>query len=174
MKKHILAINLSSCFVALTTQAATDTVTFAGTVTNATCDTQIETGGVSTPSRQINLGTVGLGETGDPVTFKIHSIDSNNGGPCASATFGATVLWTAANFDLNGLMNTTGTATGAYATILAKPTGGTSQLITGPNPSVDFPAQDIATEGMTFDASLVGAATAGTYTSVATYSIAYK
>ncbi|WP_114766728.1 hypothetical protein [Vibrio rhodolitus] len=174
MKKSVLAITFTSCFFAFNAQANTSSVTFSGTVTNVTCDTEILTGGVATPSRQINLGTVGLGETGAPVTFKIQSIDPVNGGPCVSAQNGATMLWTAANFDSNGLTNASGTATGAYATILAKPTGGTAQLITGPSPSVSFPSEDISTHGMTFDASLVGDTTPGTYTSVATYSIAYK
>ncbi|TDE20590.1 hypothetical protein E1100_20680 [Vibrio owensii] len=174
MKKNILAITLSSCFVALSTQASTNSVTFAGTVTNVTCDTQIETAGAIIPSQQINLGTVGLNKTGDAVTFKILSVDPENGGPCTSATNGATMLWTAANFDSNGLMNASGTATDAYATILAKPSIGTNQAITGPSPSVDFPAEDITTNGMSFEASLVGGAIPGTYTSVATYSIAYK
>ncbi|EAB8636065.1 hypothetical protein XS28_22885 [Salmonella enterica subsp. enterica] len=174
MKKLFIASAIAMTMAAGSAMAANQQaeVQFLGVVTNVTCDVNANVNGNTTNT--VQLGTVSVGEPGQPVEFALKAADPT-APACQSLSDQqtATVVWQGP-FIAEGLSNASGTAGDAkmtLETVNAKTTA--VQQLNSAKTSVDFEANKI-TDGMKFKAALKGGNDVGTFVSAAAYAVSYK
>ncbi|HEI2424038.1 TPA: fimbrial protein [Escherichia coli] len=171
--KNILVSALAMAMFATGVNAAQNgQITFLGAVTQDTCDLSPEVNGAG--ANQIDLGTVKIGASGTPIDFKLvkNSVPSNT---CAGITSGkiATVSFMG-NLTSQGVENQGGTATGAYAVLIAKNAQTPNSEIKAGQDAVTFDATKLNSDGFQFSAELKPGQTAGDFRSVVSYAVAYN
>ncbi|HAX4953552.1 TPA: fimbrial protein [Escherichia coli] len=174
MKKIILASAIAMSLLATGANAAQNgQITFLGAVTQDTCDLSPEVNGAGV--NQIDLGTVKIGAAnGTPVDFKLvkNPAPTNT---CTGITAGkiATVSFMG-NLTNQGVENQGGSATGAYAVLVAKNAQTANSEIKAGKDSVTFDATKLNTDGFQFSAELKPGQTAGDFRSAVSYAVAYN
>ncbi|CNC45768.1 hypothetical protein [Yersinia similis] len=154
--------------------AAPIDVTFTGGVTAKTCDIAVSPSpGVM--GNTVDLGVVGQGQTGQPVTFALTA--SNATTPeCASlsAQETAEVMWLSSKMDGVGLGMTSGDATGSRVLLTSVNAKDAQVSINSANTSAAFEANKVIGDGFKFEAKLQGGQVPGKFQSVASVQVLYK
>ncbi|EEK2882653.1 hypothetical protein M8V57_004353 [Salmonella enterica] len=171
MKKMIIASAIAFSIASVASYAATGTVNFVGTVTAPTCDIVVN-GATSGGSNTIDLGTTTVGVGGTAKDFTLMASPATT---CTAHTGDVEVSWQAAALNDKGIVST-GTATGAYATLTAVNSKTANQPVNSTNNAVLFEGEKLKTggEGLQFKTQLVGGQVAGAYQSTISYMVAYK
>ncbi|EKN4715480.1 fimbrial protein [Yersinia enterocolitica] len=179
MKKSIIASVIALGLVGGAAHAANNEVQFVGAVTSETCDLQPETSDGGMITNIVNLGSVKVGETGQPVEFALKPVDATAPGCQAIAVPNktATVSWASPAFTADGLKAISGAATDAAVLLTAKNSGAAGNadtVINSSTRSVLFPATQITQDGLTFAAQLKAKNAVGDFQSAASFVVAYK
>ncbi|HBC0990311.1 TPA: hypothetical protein IGZ61_005125 [Escherichia coli] len=180
MKKNIItslvAVILGGASCAI---AAPVEVEFVGNVTAVTCDLGVVVDGVN--KNQIDLGSVAKGAEGPAKKFYLKSV---SGQVCDLAKRNSVLVSWDGNFDMTGLRNGTGTASGAVMQLSAGGDATGTKIINQSNKVNTFPlansGQDTAAlplDGLEYSATLdatAGTATEGSYIATARYVVSYN
>lgn len=150
-------------------------VEFFGVVTNTTCDFNVDIDGIQ--KNIIDLGesrtnNTGSANKGPETNFKL--VLANNADATCSGTNGTEKFYVSwgGPFDDTGLVNASGSATGAYATLASVNSETANQMVTRSNSTSTFVKTELA-NGLQYKAQLVGGNTPGSFGAVATYGVSY-
>lgn len=178
MKKLFIFGALASAVVfSSAVSANSGTINFTGTITSATCAINpVVNGGVA---NAINLGTSDTTLGGTAVTFAL--TPAGAGAADCLAKTAADVSWNGPNMDPAGFANSGGSAKGVSLQLKATNSDNTGELVTDSNRVIVYGAKGGSSALKTFDyeASLVssvsgGTASAGSFVTSASYTVAYK
>ncbi|HBA9300925.1 TPA: hypothetical protein J1342_004588, partial [Escherichia coli] len=171
--KNIFAPALAMVLFATGVNAAQNgQITFLGAVTQDTCDLSPEVNGAG--ANQIDLGTVKIGASGTAVDFSLVK-NSEPSNTCAGIIDGKTAkISFMGNLTSQGVENQGGSATGAYAVLVAKNAQTPNSEIKAGQDSVTFDATKLNNDGFQFSAELKPGQTAGDFRSVVSYAVAYN
>lgn len=172
MKKPIIAIIVAASALGMSNAFATD-VTFKGTVTMGTCDLAPNVNGAI--NNTIDLGTVKVNTIGTAVEFSLKPVNAQSNDCSAVTASGkkADIIWNGP-FGSTGLDNQTGSATNTWVKLTAVNSVSVNTDMKSSMSKTEFDASNFLTDGAKFQATLNGGSVAGDYTSVASFSIAYK
>ncbi|MCG3735666.1 hypothetical protein EXA23_03745 [Vibrio cincinnatiensis] len=136
-------------------------ITFMGTVAVATCEKKITVNNSLSATNQVQLKALDSQLPTEPVRFSMTTA-SVEGGKCRAAE-AAEVYWTSPVMSARGLENFSGTASGAYLS-----------LIPQSNPEYRHGKKVYSVEnGMDFSATLHQGETTGSFNTIATISVVY-
>lgn len=173
MKNSIIASIVALGITGGAAHAADSTVIFQGAVSATTCDLTPSVGGAYLPDSTISLGTVAPNTEGQAVEF---ALKASNPQDAACQGLGAqqtaTVSWASAKFNATGL-SVDGSASDATV-LLNSVNAKTPAAITLSQNSADFTADKVVNDGLKFSAKTKGGAQPGTFTTAASFAVAYK
>lgn len=176
MNKTLITALLAGLFMSSSAFAEPNvgTMSFSGVVSSMTCDIYSEVDGVKTS--HVDLGIVNIGAEGKARTILLKP---SAGSQCAKPGVekDASVVWSSAALNAEGIGNIGGIAVDSTVLMKAEPSNVPSVPIHDGQTKADFPADDASgdkAKGMKFAAKLKGGNTAGTFKSIASYTVAYK
>lgn len=179
--KRIFVFGALASAVAFSSVASANsgTINFTGTITSATCTiSPVVDGGVAS---SIDLGTPDT----DLTNAKVVTFALTPAGPSADdclAKAAADVSWSAPNMDAAGLGNSGGSSTGVSLQLKATNAKTGSELVTDNNRVIaygDPDSSDTTLSNFEYEVQLVksvssGTVSAGSFTTSASYTVAYK
>lgn len=178
MKKLMIASAIAMTMAAGSAMAATDMgnqqneIQFLGTVTEVTCDIDAVVDG--NVNNIVQLGTIKKGEEGQEKNI---ALKAKAGTTCAGLDTKTATIAFRGPLGTDGLENATGTAAGATVALVAKNAKTAGQNITKDQSNIEFPADEVNTEGYKLTAKLKSNATkgtAGTFESALAYAVTYQ
>ncbi|PAX81814.1 hypothetical protein, partial [Citrobacter sp. TSA-1] len=160
-----------SAMAALGDAGSQGQVQFVGTVAAKTCDVVVD--GAGAVNNLIQFGTLVKGTTADK-EFSVKLKDPT----CVNGMNKAHFLWTSPNFNSQGIVNQSGSATEAWVKLNAKTNAAGNTTtdtadITSVNNAVMYEIKD-ATKGFEYTATLNAGNVAGTFETAAAYSVVYE
>lgn len=175
MKKLMIAsvvamsMTAGSAMAAMGDAGSQGQVQFVGTVAKETCDVVID--GAGAVNNLIQFGTVTKGATSQK-NFSVKLKDPT----CVAGLNKAHFTWVSPNFNSQGIVNQSGTASGSWVKLNAvsgtNTTTGTAD-ITSANNAVEFAIVN-ASKGFEYQAELHAGQTPGTFETAAAYSVVYE
>ncbi len=178
MKKSIIASVIALGLMGGVAHAATsnNTVIFHGAVSATTCDITPSQNGQILADSTVYLGTVAPNAEGQAKEFVLKAKDANDAACKAlTAQQTATVSWSSAFLNANGLVADPGNSVAGDAQVLLNSVNAkTPGAITASANTADFTADKVTGEGLKFNAKAKGGATPGTFQTAASFSVAYK
>lgn len=178
MKKSIIVSVISLGLMGGIAHAAnsSNTVVFHGSVSATTCDITPSQNGQLLTDSTIYLGTVAPSAEGQAKEFVLKAKDVNDPA-CAALTAQqtATVAWTSAFLNANGLVADPSSSIATDAQVLLNSVNAkTPGAITASANTADFAADKVIGEGLKFNAKVKGGTTPGTFQTAASFAVAYK
>lgn len=175
MKKYALALSgLALVVMSQSAMAASaGTVTFTGAVSAKTCDLVVESNGVT--GANVDVGVAQVNTSGTAVDFVLKQSATNNTDCNALTAADTALIYWSGNLTPDGFANQYAagtTATGAY--VVLKPVNGkTNVAITQTGDSTEFAGNEVKDNGAKYTATLMGKATAGKFSTTATFNVTY-
>ena len=152
-----------------------NTVIFHGAVSATTCELVPSQNGQLLVDSTVYLGTVAPNAEGQSKEFVLKAKDANNAACKAlTAQNTATVAWTSAFLNANGLLADPSSIANDAQVLLSSVNAKTPGAITASANTADFTADKVIGEGLKFNAKAKGGTTPGTFQTAASFSIAYK
>ena len=176
MKKSIIASIIALGMVggaAHAADVAKNNIFFHGSVTDTTCDITPSVNGTLLPSGTINLPVAQVGQEGQGVEFALKAADPTAAG-CAGLTNQKTAIvsWVSDKLDATGL-RVDGQASDAMV-LLSSVNAKTPGAINLTANTAEFTADNVIGDGLKFSAKTKGGNTAGTFSTAASFTVAYK
>lgn len=149
-------------------------VQFNGRVTALTCELLPEFGGAVDTT--IQLGTVGVGEEGDKVSFALKADTSDPACATLAEQAAVEIEWSSGTgiFTAAGLSTPSSEASDAIIVIASMPLGALGAEVNTTNNLSSFTGADIFAEGARFTAALHAGQVPGDVIATAMYSVVYK
>ncbi|CAD5746628.1 fimbrial protein [Escherichia coli] len=178
MEKNIIACVIALGLMGGGAHAANsnNTVIFHGAVSATTCDITPFQNGMLLTDSTIYLGTVAPHAEGQAKEFVLKAKDANDPA-CAALTAQqtATVAWTSAFLNANGLIADPSSSVATDAQVLLNSVNAkTPGAITASANTADFTADKVIGEGLKFNAKAKGGTIPGTFQTAVSFSVAYK
>lgn len=182
MKKSILASVIALGLVSGLTHAAENEVQFVGSVVKTTCDLEASGTGPNAGlvKNVIELGQATTGMPGKDVNFAFKPVnEGNNVQNCAQlAQDGISTValtWNSNAFNGTGLAAISGTASDAYVEVKATNAKvGNDEVMTTSGAVQEFDATKLSSEGLQYQAKLIGGNKPGDFKTASKFTFYYK